>query len=142
MILYCDTSAVIPLVVAEGGTAVAQRLWSSAQAVVSSRLVYAEARAGLSQAQRMGRIDATGLRHAVDDLEALLDDLNLVEVTASVVRRAGELAERVALRGYDALHLSSAETVADAEMVLAAGDRHLLRAAAQNGMATADINAR
>lgn len=140
MICYFDTSALIPLVVEEAGSGVAGRLWDEADHVVSSRLAYAEARAVLAQAHRTDRIDAAGLRRAVADLEVLIGDLDLVEVGAAVVARAGELAELLALRGYDAVHLGSAESLADPDLVLVAGDRQLLRAAGEMQIAVADVN--
>ncbi|MGH9113825.1 MAG: type II toxin-antitoxin system VapC family toxin [Acidimicrobiales bacterium] len=141
MIVYFDTSALIPLLVEEAGSLVAGRLWDQADRVVSSRLAYAEARAALAQARRADRIDAAELRRAVADLDVLVGDLNLVELGETVVYRAGELAELLALRGYDAVHLSSAESLADPDLVLAAGDRELLRAAGQLQIATAGLRA-
>lgn len=140
MIVYFDTSALIPLLVEEAGSAVAGRLWDEADHVVSSRLAYAEARAALAQARRSDRISSGSLRRAVADLDVLVRDLNAVEVGEAIVRRAGELAELLALRGYDAVHLSSAESLADPDVVLAAGDRYVLRAAGELRIATADLN--
>jgi predicted nucleic acid-binding protein len=108
--------------------------------VVSSRLVYAEARAALAQAHRTDWIDAVGLRRVVADLEILIGDLDLMEVGAAVVHRAGEPAGLLALRGYDAVHLGSAESVADPDLVLVAGDRQLLRGAGELQIAVADLN--
>lgn len=141
MICYFDTSALIPLLVEEPSSAVVGRLWDTADHVVSSRLVYAEARAALAQAHRADRIDSSGLRRVVTDLEVIMGDLDLVEAAAAVVRRAGELAELLALRGYDAVHLSSAETLADPDLVLVAGDRQLLRAAGELQLTVADLDA-
>jgi hypothetical protein len=140
LICYFDTSALIPLVVEEAGSRTAGRLWDEADHVVSSRLAYVEARAALAQAQRIDRIDAAGLRRAVAGLEVLIGDLDLVEVGAAIVHRAGELAELMALRGYDAVHLGSAESLADPDLVLVAGDRQLLRAAGELRIASADVN--
>lgn len=142
MIVYFDTSALIPLVVEEAGSIVAGRLWDEADHVVSSRLTDVEARAALAQARRSDRIDAAGLRRAVADLEVLVGDLDVVEVGEAVVRRAGELAQLMALRGYDAVHLSSAESLAEPDLVLAAGDRPLLRAAGELQIAISDLSAR
>ena len=64
----------------------------------------------------------------------------MVEVDDGLVRRAGELAELHALRGYDADHLAAAERVADDEVVLVAGGRKLLTAAATLGLALADTS--
>jgi predicted nucleic acid-binding protein len=141
LICYFDTSALIPLLVEERGSAVASHLWDTADHVVSSRLVYAEARAALAQAHRTDRIDGPGLRRVVADLEVMMGDLDVVEVGAAVVHRAGQLAELLALRGYDAVHLGSAEALADPTLVLVAGDRQLLRAAGELQMAVADLNA-
>ena len=107
--------------------------------MVSSRLSYPEGRAALAMASRMGRIGESELRSAVDDLEALFEQLDLVEVTERVSRSAGGLAEEFGLRGYDAVHLASAQQVADSELVLAASDRNLVAAARALGLATANL---
>ncbi|MCU4187344.1 type II toxin-antitoxin system VapC family toxin [Acidiferrimicrobium sp. IK] len=139
MIVYFDTSAIVPLVIDEPSSTVASRLWDEADRVVSSRLVYAEGRAALAMARRLDRIDESGLREAVDDFESLNDQLDVIEVTERLIREAGGLAEQLCLRGYDAVHLASARLVDDAEMVLAAGDQSLLVAARAIGLATADL---
>lgn len=139
MIAYFDTSAVVPLLVDEPGSSTAATLWDSADRVVSVRLVYAEARAALAQAERMGRLSARRLRTAVRAMETLYDELDLVEVDDELVRRAGELAEGPALRGYDAVHLAAAALIDDDDLVVVAGDRTLLGAASQQGMAIVDV---
>lgn len=136
MIVYFDTSAVVPIVIDEPSSGVAARLWDEADRVVSSRLLYAEARAAFAMARRLGRIDVSGLRRAARAFEHLFDQLDVVEVTESLVRKAGSLAEQLELRGYDAVHLASAMLVAEAETVLATGDRALLTAARSLGLLT------
>jgi uncharacterized protein len=139
VIAYFDTSAVVPLLVDEPGSSTAATLWDRADRVVSVRLVYAEARAALAQAARMGRLPARQLRTAVRAMETLYDELDLVEVDDELVRRAGELAEGRALRGYDAVHLAAAALIDDDDLVVVAGDRALLGAASHQGMATVDV---
>ena len=107
--------------------------------MVSSRLSYPEGRAALAMASRMGRIDESELRSAVDDLEALFEQLDLVDVTERISRSAGGLAEQFGLRGYDAAHLASVQQIADSELVLAASDRKLVAAARALGLATAKL---
>ena len=124
----------------EPASPVATTRWDDADRVVSSRLAYAEARAALALAARISRLAARQLRRAVTNLEDLVDQLDLVEVTDAVVRRAGELAEAAALRGYDAVRLSSAEQLADPDLVFVSGDQELLRAASDLTMHTADLN--
>lgn len=139
MIAYFDTSAVIPLILDEPGSARATLLWDAADRVATSRLLYAEARAALAMASRLGRLAGPALRRAVERLDDLLAQVDLVEVTGGIVRRAGALAEELSLRGYDAVHLASAETLGDLEVVVVAGDRALLKGAAALGLAVGDL---
>ena len=119
---------------------VATRLWHEADRVISSRLVYVEARAALAMAQRIGRLDEEMLRLAVRGLEDLVAELDVVEVTADLVRQAGTIAEEFGLRGYDAIHLASAVLVNDQDLVLAAGDRGLLMAVRSLGLGVANLS--
>ncbi|MCK4177825.1 type II toxin-antitoxin system VapC family toxin [Aciditerrimonas ferrireducens] len=139
MIVYFDTSAIVPILIEEPSSRVASRLWDEADRAVSSRLVYAEGRAALAMARRLDRLDASGLREAVRAFDDLHEQLDLVEVTERLVREAGALAERFGLRGYDAVHLASAWSVADAQTVVATGDGALCAAARAMGMATAEL---
>ena len=93
-------------------------------------------------ARRMDRLDERQLRTAVEDFEAVHEQLDFIEVTENLVGQAGSLAEQFGLRGYDAVHLASAGLVNDPELVLAAGDQTLLGAARAAGIATADLNSR
>lgn len=60
-----------------------------------------------------------------------VDGLALVE---SLALRAGELAEAHALRGYDAIHLASAEAILDDGDVMVVSDTRLAEAAASIGI--------
>ena len=139
MIAYFDTSAVVPLLVAEPGSARAASLWDGADRIVSVRLIYPEARAALAQAERLGRLTARHLRDAVTEFDSLFEEIDLVEVDDALARRAGELAEARRLRGYDAVHLAAADRVRDPNVVVIAGDGALLDAAAAEGMAVAAL---
>lgn len=142
MIVYFDTSALLPIVIEEPTSATASRLWDEADRVVSSRLVYVEGRAALAMARRMDRLDQRQMRTAVEDFEAVGEQLDFIEVTENLVGAAGALAEQFGLRGYDAVHLASAQQLNDPELVLAAGDHALLDAARVVGIATADLNSK
>ena len=141
MIAYVDTSALIPLLVDEPGSQRASRLWDVADHVVAVRLIEAEARAALAQATRMGRLASTDLTTTVDTLDGLCANVDLLEVDEYLARRAGELAQHHALRGYDAVHLAAAERIRDDTTVMVAGDRDLCEAARRLGMAVADTSA-
>ena len=140
MIGYFDTSAFVPLLVTEPGTAFCQRFWESSDAVVTSRLLYVESAAALAQALRLGRIVPRDHQAALDLLDRMWTEFDVVEPDAVVVERAAKLACSEALRGYDAVHCASAEQIDDNDLVLASGDRALLRACARLGIATADTS--
>jgi uncharacterized protein len=137
VIAYFDTSAVVPLLVAEPGSARAASLWAGADRVVSVRHMYPETRAALAQAARRGRLTARQLRDAVTGLDSLFEEIDIVEVDDALARRAGELAEVRQLRGYDAVHLAAADRVHDPSVVVVAGDGALLNAATAEGMTVA-----
>jgi predicted nucleic acid-binding protein len=137
VIAYFDTSAVVPLVIEEASTVMCARLWNGATRVVSARLLYPEARAALARAHRLGRVDASQVEAAVADLDALFDEFDVVELTPELARSAGELAQRHALRGYDAVHLAAAVAVHDDDVVVVTGDVDLAAAVRAAGMAAA-----
>lgn len=101
------------------------------------RIVYAEGHAALAQAARKGHIAESALRDAVTKLVGLYEQLDLLEISDLLVRRAGALAERLALRGYDAIHLAAAELVQADDLVFVAGDAGLCAAAETLGLEVA-----
>lgn len=137
MIVYFDTSAFVPLLVTEPGTPSAGELWNSADEVVTTRLLYVEAAAALARARRMGRITDRNQRAAVDSLDDLWRDFRVIEVDETVIRRGAELADRHALRGYDAVHCASAERIDAPDLVVASGDKDVLTACTELALATA-----
>jgi hypothetical protein len=109
-------------------------VWDEASRPVSSPLVYAEGRAALALAHRLGRI-TRGYRVAVGSFRDVYSALEAVGVSEEVVLRAGDLAERHELRGFDAVHLASAlETLSDGTP-LVTWDEDLSRAARAEGLA-------
>ena len=107
MTLYLDTSSLVKLYVAEVGSDGVRELVAQAAVVSTSIVAYPETRAALARLRRSGDLSpakfATAKRHFETEWPAFLT----LEVTAPVSREAGELAERYALRGFDALHLAS-----------------------------------
>ena len=95
----------------------------------------AETRAALASARRGGRITAAEHREAVNGLAGLWLEIDGIALTEELALRAGELAETFALRGYDAVHLASAEAVAELDTILVTADRDLASAAASLGIA-------
>ncbi len=140
MIGYLDTSAFIPLLVAEPSSAACQRFWDLADDVVSCRLLYVESAAALAQAHRMGRLDGAQLRAASRLRDEFWQQINVTEVDERLVESAADFAERYALRGYDAVHCAAAAQLADPDLVAGSGDGKLLAAWKALGIATFDSN--
>jgi predicted nucleic acid-binding protein len=57
-----------------------------------------------------------------------------IALTESLAQRAGVLAEAHSLRGYDAIHLASAEAILDEGDVMVVSDARLAEAAASLGI--------
>jgi uncharacterized protein len=72
--------AVVPLLIAESGSARAASLWDGADRVVSVRLLYPETRAARAQAERLGRLTARQLRDAVTELDSLFEVTDVVVI--------------------------------------------------------------
>lgn len=140
MIGYLNTSAFVPLLIHEPTSQACRRFWDDADVIVSSRLLYVETAAALAQARRMGRLTEGEHRQGRRRLEQMWSEMDVIEVDEQVVTRAAGLAHRLSLRGYDAVHCSSAEQLNDDDVVAASGDERLLTAWLELGMATYDIN--
>lgn len=133
-VAYFDSSALVKLVVDEPGSDDAALLWDGADAVITSRVAHAEVRAALAAAHRNGRLEETDLRAAQAAWDTFRQALRLVEVTPQLEENAGDLAERHALSGFDAIHLASALTLTGLPTIVATWDLRLLRAARSAGL--------
>ncbi len=109
MVVYLDTSALVKLYVREeeGGELVREAV-GQAERIATSTIAYAEARASLARKLREGIFTEEQHRGAVCDLDEDWSAYSRLSVSNQVARRAGELAEQHALRGFDAIHLASA----------------------------------
>ena len=141
MIVYLDTSALVPLLIEEPSSTACRRVWDDADDVVSSRLGYVETAAVLSQARRLDRLTSKQRRSALNGLDDIWSQILIAEIDRPLVDRAAFLADQFALRGYDAVHCASAEVVNGDTVVAAGGDRQLLAAWKALGINTFDTNA-
>lgn len=108
MIVYIDTSSLAKLYVRETETDAVRQLVTASTALASSIVTYAEVRAALARAHRMGRHTSEEHAEALAHFEREWVDVMKAAVDEPLVRRAGELAEEHGLRGFDAVHLASA----------------------------------
>ncbi len=113
MILYLDTSALMKLVVDEPGSDLAREAYKRAEEAATSLITYAEARAVLARAGVVGLSSRNDLRRARDDLDDLWAEMTTLKVDPLLVARAGDAAERLVLKGLDAIHVASALVLRD-----------------------------
>ena len=108
MILFCDTSALIKLYIAEAGSKELKRQVAQAEAVAVCRVAWAEAHAALSRRAREVPADALIIEQAKAALAKDWPRFVVMEVTQAMVERAGEYADTFALRGHDSIQLAAA----------------------------------
>ena len=82
---------------------------NAAEAVATSIIAFTEARAAFARLQREARLRAEALESLKQSFDADWCHYAKVSIDDELVRRAGDLAEAFSLRGYDAIHLASAE---------------------------------
>ena len=137
MILYCDTSALIKLYVDEVHSNAVTKTIAAADAIATSLLAYPETRATLARAQREKRLRPSDFRRALAQFQQDWSSYVVLDTHHALMLHAGELAERHALRGADAIHLASAIQLAHdlqsspTPMAFLAFDVLLTRAAAR-----------
>ncbi len=140
MILYLDSSALVKLYVGEEGTDRVRALVLAADTCAASAIAYAEIRAAIARRNREGSLTASELLNVKSALLADWYTLFVISAIEAVVTSAGDLAEQYALRGMDAIHLSSALWLAREQhdqVTFTAWDTRLVAAAAQAGLEVA-----
>lgn len=111
MILYLDSSAFVKLYVAESVSNHVRYAIESASAVYTHLLTYAEIRAAMAKAFRLKRISAGDLAAFKQKFEQDWRETGVLLPVEELIYRAGDLAEQHSLRGYDSIHLASAEAL-------------------------------
>jgi len=140
VIVYLDTSAVVPILIAEPSSEMCRRIWDGADRRVSSQLAYVEVAAALAMAERRGRLTAEQHDQAWANFVALWPDIDVVDLTDELAARAADLTRPRALRGYDAVHCASVVMINDADVIAASGDAQLLTAWQDLGVTTLDTH--
>ena len=141
MLAYFDTSAVVPLIIAEPASERCAQLWDAADLVVTSALTLVEVHAALALAQRMGRIDDARRRAALAVFDERWTAMAHVAPSEAIIRTAADLTATHGLRGYDAMHCATALAVDTQDFVAVSGDRKLLGAWSALGIPTAGTTA-
>jgi predicted nucleic acid-binding protein len=140
LIAYFDTSSLAKLYISEEGRDHVRDLSASASLRAASVIAYAEMRSVLGRKRRTGELHGDEYREAIRDFEADWTSLTHVALSEELATTAGNLAERHALRGMDAIHLASALWLRTQEgrdrIVFSTSDTALVRAAHGEGLST------
>jgi len=131
MILYLDTSSLVKLYVEEDGSTKVDDLVKSSEVAATSIVAYAEARAAFSRRYREKAFTKAEHSRIKTFFDKDWRDFLVLDITDEMIRRAGDLAEKHALRGFDAIHLASALTLqqeTSASIVFSCFDDHLQKA--------------
>lgn len=108
MILFLETSDLVKLYVREKDSEKVRERVRAAEAVATSVLAYAEARAAFARKLREKGITEEAHKAIKGTLDRDWPSYFVMNVSAGTARAAGDLAEKHGLRGFDALHLASA----------------------------------
>ena len=111
MILYLDTSSLVKLYVEEEESSDVADLVRSSKVTGTSLIAYAEARAAFTRSFRENAFTQREYGYLIASFDADWENYFTVQVTEKLIRQAGDLAEKHGLRGFDAIHLSSAVTL-------------------------------
>ncbi len=133
MILYLDTSALIKLYLDEPDSELAHQRIEQASKAATSWLAYPESRSALAR----HLISHPDYSEILRDFESDWNRYIRIEPTDSLLRRAGDIAEKHRLTGFDAVHLASALHLAEYEnvsVIFWAADRKLASAARKEGL--------
>lgn len=142
MILYLDTSSLVKLYVNEQHSDLVHHWTRQVDVLCTSRVAYAEAMAALSRRWRQGEVDDVGFQRFRRAFTNEWQDFAVVNVDEV---RAGELAVKHRLRGFDAIHLAAAVEIAGSarsiQLFFSSFDLQLNRAAVAERFSVLDQNA-
>lgn len=132
MTLFCDTSALVKLVIEEPESAPMLRAANAAEWIAVCRITWAEAVAAMARRAREDPASADAIQQAREQLGLLWPSLLIVEVSQPLVEAAGRFADGFALRGYDSVQLAAAQQLQNTieqPLTFACFDRRLNQAA-------------
>lgn len=134
--IYIDTSALIKLYLQEDGSeemvdaARGDAVWATC------RIAYAETMAALARAGRAQREAKVTIEEAKKVFQESWRKWFVVEVDQELVAKAGDLAEKCSLRGFDSVHLAAGlrlKEIMGKPITFAVWDKELWQAAKREG---------
>ena len=135
MILYLDSSSLVKIYLEETHSDLVREWVEAAEVVATSRVAFPEILSAFSRRRALGDIERRDFDLLRETFESDWSSLLLLPLKE---RRAGALAERHLLRGFDAVHLASAvelrELLKSDDVLFSAFDKRLVSAAGAEGI--------
>jgi len=139
MILYLDTSALVKKYFAEKHSAEVIAAWKSAWGIATSAVAFAELLAAVYRKASEARIGKARVKAIARVFEEDWSTFIIVEVDHRLNETVHKVIASHALRGFDAIHLSSALTIGAAvtdDFLFGCYDERLNQAARAEGLQT------
>ena len=137
MILYLDTSALVKLYCQETESEQVKELVKKAEIVGTCRISYVEAKAAFSRKYWSKELTKNDFQKLISGLEKDWPNYLAVEISTTVVEKAGDLVSTHNLRAYDALHIAAAQLLKEKsglEVLFLTFDRDQKTAAIREGL--------
>jgi uncharacterized protein len=135
VILYLDSSSLIKIYLEEAESDLVQEWVGAAEAIATSRVAYPEALSAFTRRQSEGSLDLDTLELLRESLDSDWAEFVLLPLRE---RRAGALAMKQVLRGFDAVHLAAIselrEILGEDTVLFSSFDGRLVRAALAEGI--------
>ena len=137
MFLYLDTSSLVKLYVEETETNQIVELVRSSEIISTSLIAYAEARAAFARRFRENAFAPEEYTRLKSVFDKDWSNYFILSITGDLIKMAGDLSEKHALRGFDSIHLASAVTLRnelDENIIFSCFDNNLNKAAQHEGL--------
>lgn len=135
MILYLDSSSLVKIYLEEAESDLVREWVEAAEAVATSRVAYPEILSTFTRRKEEGDLDLDTLELLHESLDSDWAEFVLLPLRE---RRAGALAMKHVLRGFDAVHLAAVselrEILGDDTVLFSSFDGRLVRAARAEGV--------
>jgi predicted nucleic acid-binding protein len=135
VILYLDSSSLVKIYLEEAESDLVREWVGAAEAVATSRVAYPETLSAFTRRKEEGDLDLDTLELLHESLDSDWASLVLLPLRE---RRAGTLAVKHVLRGFDAVHLAAVselrEILGEDTVLFSSFDGRLVRAAQAEGI--------
>lgn len=135
MILYLDSSSLVKIYLEEAESDLVREWVGAAEAVATSRVAYPETLSAFTRRKEEGDLDLDTLELLQESLDSDWASFVLLPLRE---RRAGSLAVKHVLRGFDAVHLAAIselrEILVEDTVLFSSFDGRLVRAARAEGI--------